>query len=143
MQITVVLPFPVSANVYWRTRVVGKAAVTYVSAEAKEFKYNVQKALRASGIVNPLSGRVSVSIRLYPNLPKNWESRKKKLGDAWHDGVRCIDLDNCIKVTLDAMKGIAFLDDVWVRKIDAERMAPDGEARMVVTVSQIKTDSIE
>ena len=51
--------------------------------------------------------------------------------------MRSIDLDNAIKVTLDAMKGIAFNDDVWVRQIEAERMEPDGEARVVVTVRRI------
>jgi crossover junction endodeoxyribonuclease RusA len=35
------------------------------------------------------------------------------------------------------MKGIAFNDDVWVRQIEAERMEPDGEARVVVTVRRI------
>jgi crossover junction endodeoxyribonuclease RusA len=33
------------------------------------------------------------------------------------------------------MKGVAFHDDVWVRQIAAERMEPDGEARVVVTIT--------
>jgi crossover junction endodeoxyribonuclease RusA len=37
------------------------------------------------------------------------------------------------------MKGIAFEDDAWVRRILAERAEPDGEARLVVTITAIAT----
>lgn len=136
--ITVILPPPVSANVYWRTRVVGRAAMTYVSAEAKEFKARVAQLVRAAGLAEPIPGRVAVNLKLYPHRPLNWKTRQRKLGTAWDDGVRSIDLDNSIKVTLDAMKGVAFDDDVWVRQIVAERMVPDGEARVVVTITALE-----
>ena len=133
--ITVTLPPPVSANVYWRTRVVKNMAMTYVSAEAKAFKAQVAHVLRAAGLAKPIAGRVAVTLKLYPHRPLDWKTRQRKLGAAWDDGVRSIDLDNSIKVTLDAMKGVAFDDDVWVRQIAAERMEPDGEARVVVTIT--------
>ena len=133
--ITVTLPPPVSANVYWRTRVVKNMAMTYVSAEAKAFKAQVAHVLRAAGLAKPIPGRVAVTLKLYPHRPLDWKTRQRKLGAAWDDGVRSIDLDNSIKVTLDAMKGVAFDDDVWVRQIAAERMEPDGEARVVVTIT--------
>lgn len=136
--LTVTLPWPVSANVYWRTRVIKGVAMTYVSAEAKEYKRAVDRALAASGFTGPILGRVAVSMTLYPNRPQDWQKRMRKLGDAWDDGVRSIDLDNAIKVTLDALKGMAFEDDSWVRKIEAERAEPDGEARLVVTIAAIK-----
>jgi crossover junction endodeoxyribonuclease RusA len=137
--LTVTLPWPVSANVYWRTRVVKGVAMTYVSAEAKAFKSDVTRLLRAAGCKAPLAGRVAVALTLYPHRPQDWQKRQRKLGAAWDDGVRSIDLDNAIKVTLDAMKGVAFEDDVWVRRILAERAEPDGEARLVVTITQIDT----
>lgn len=137
--ITVTLPPPVSANVYWRTRVVKNMAMTYVSAEAKAFKAQVLALLRAAGVTEPFPGRVAVALKMYPHRPLDWQKRQKKLGAAWDDGVRSIDLDNSIKVTLDAMKGVAFVDDVWVRQIAAERMEPDGEARVVVTITAMAT----
>jgi crossover junction endodeoxyribonuclease RusA len=138
--IIVTLPPPVSANVYWRTRIVKNMAMTYVSAEAKAFKEEVGWRLRAAGIIKPIEGRIAVKLTMYPHRPLDWQKRVKKLGAAWDDGVRSIDLDNAIKVTLDAMKGIAFVDDVWVRQITAERMEPDGEARVVVTITPIATE---
>lgn len=137
--ITVTLPPPVSANVYWRTRVVKNMAMTYVSKEAKDFKAQVLQLLRAAGVAEPFPGRVAVSLQLYPHRPLDWQTRQRKLGANWDDGVRSIDLDNSIKVTLDAMKGVAFVDDVWVREIAAQRMEPDGEARVVVTITAMAT----
>jgi crossover junction endodeoxyribonuclease RusA len=138
--ITVTLPPPVSANIYWRTRVIKNVAMTYVSAEAKAFKAQVLLLLRAAGVTKPFPGRVAVSLVLYPHRPLDWVKRQQKLGAAWDDGVRSIDLDNSIKVTLDAMKGVAFHDDVWVRSIHAQRAEPDGEARVVVTITAIATE---
>lgn len=137
--LTVTLPWPVSANVYWRTRVVKGVAMTYVSAEAKAFKADVSRLMRAAGCTSPMPGRVAVALTLYPHRPQDWQKRQRKLGVAWDDGVRSIDLDNAIKVTLDALKGIAIEDDVWVRRILAERAEPDGEARLVVTITAIDT----
>jgi Holliday junction resolvase RusA-like endonuclease len=47
------------------------------------------------------------------------------------------DLDNANKVLLDSLKGWAIEDDRWVRRIVSERMEPDGEARVVVTIEQL------
>lgn len=138
------LPPPVSANVYWRTRVVKGVAMTYVSAEAKAFKADVARIVKASGCVKPITGRVIVDLTLYPHRPLDWQKRQRKLGEAWDDSVRSIDLDNAIKVTLDALKGLAFEDDVWVREIQARRAEPDSMgARMMVTVYRCHANVVQ
>ncbi|MCE4544610.1 MULTISPECIES: RusA family crossover junction endodeoxyribonuclease [unclassified Caballeronia] len=143
--ITITLPYPISANRYWRTRVIKPKAgapivSTYISPEAKEFKADVERIVRAAGVREPITGRVAIAYTLFPNRPQDFRTRMRKLGDAWHDTVQCIDLDNAQKVLLDALKGIAFLDDVWVRRITAERAEPDEHgARLVVTITQIGT----
>jgi len=53
--------------------------------------------------------------------------------------VRCIDIDNANKVLLDALKDVAIDDDKWVRKLTSERMEPDRQARVVVTITAIAT----
>ena len=133
--ITLVLPWPVSCNRYWRTRVVKGVAMTYVSAEAKAYKQEVGWLVKQAGIRSPVSGRVSVAIQLYPKRPQDWERRARRNPATWDDDVQCLDLDNANKVLLDSLKGIAIDDDRWVRRIVAERMEPDGEARVVVTIT--------
>lgn len=136
-----VLPPPVSANIYWRTRVAGKRAITYVSAEAKAFKVQALAAARAAGVTAPIEGRVRVDLALFPHRPLDWQKRQRQHGAAWDDTVRGIDLDNCIKVTLDALKDIVFMDDSLVREIVAKRMEPDHlGARLVVRVQALAVE---
>jgi crossover junction endodeoxyribonuclease RusA len=119
--ITLTLPYPVSANRYWRTVVNKKTlrAMTFVSEEAKSFKSEVGWTAKAQGLRTPLKGPVELVVKL---IPKN--------------GV-CMDLDNALKVTIDALKGIAYVDDSQVRRIDAERCEPDGQtSRMEVTINE-------
>lgn len=139
-QITISLPYPVSANVYWRTRVAGKIAMTYVSNEAKKYKAQVLALARAAGVRTPIKGRVQIEIWLYPNRPQDWKKRQRDHDAAWDDTVRSLDLDNCHKVLFDALKNIAFEDDAWVRRINSQRMAPDEHGpRVVVRITKIET----
>jgi crossover junction endodeoxyribonuclease RusA len=137
--ITLTLPYPISANRYWRTFMPKgfKAPVTTLSSEAKAYKEQVGWLVKAAGIRAPIAGRVAVSYVLYPHRPQDWQKRMRTLGSTWDDGVQCIDLDNAQKVLFDSLKNLAFEDDKWVRRITAERAEPDGEARVVVTITEI------
>ncbi len=142
--VTLVLPAPLSANRYWRSFVPrhGTRAIVVVSDEAKAYRRDIA-ALALKAGVRPVQGRVALTVRMYPARPLDWAKRAAKDPDGWDDTVRSIDLDNALKVLLDALKNIAFGDDAWVRKIDAERMEPDElPARVVVTVSPIVREPI-
>lgn len=137
--IELTLPYPVSANVYWRSfvRRGHSRAIVTLSDEAKAYKAAVGRLVRATGVVRPIAGRVAITVRLYPARPHDWARRARKDPAGWDDDVRCIDLDNANKVLLDSLKGWAIEDDRWVRRIVSERMEPDGEARVVVTIEQL------
>lgn len=143
MTITVTLPYPISANRYWATRVVtpkgGRAmAMTYVTPEAKKYKETVGWIMRSAGVRAPLAGRVQVDIQLYPHRPLDWAKRAKADPLYWADSVQRLDLDNCRKVVNDALKDIAFGDDKCIWKDSGEVMEPDGrEACLVVTITPI------
>lgn len=138
--ITVTLPYPVSANRYWASRIVtpkgGKPFVsTYVTAEAKQFKESVRWLLRAKGVREILPGRMDVDIKLWPHRPLDFKKRMREHGDLWDDTVQRLDLDNCRKVINDALKDIAFADDKCIFKDSGEVMEPDGrDACVVVTI---------
>jgi crossover junction endodeoxyribonuclease RusA len=140
--IKLVLPYPLSANRYWRSFVPKghQRAIVTLSDEAKSFKSQVQWMCKAAGIKSPITGRVHIDIQLFPKRPQDYEKRMNKLGAGWDDTVQCIDLDNANKVLFDAIKGIAITDDKWVRKLTAERMEPDGDARVVMTITPIEVD---
>lgn len=140
-EVVLTLPYPLSANRYWASRVAKINGVlmplTYVTADAKAYKQEVAWLAKAAGVRKPMLGRVAVDVRLYPMRPADWAKRAAKDPLGWDDTVRCIDLDNARKVLYDALKGVVFEDDKWVRQDSAARMEPDGEARVVVTVRRI------
>lgn len=141
--IELTLPYPISANRYWATRVIKAKAtgkwmsMTYVTPEAKA--YREQCAWAASrAISKPFSGRIQLEAQLYPHRPLDWERRVRKFGATWDDSVQCIDLGNAEKVMSDALQGIVFADDCMYRRIVLDRMEPDEKGeRLVVRITPL------
>ncbi|QSQ17214.1 RusA family crossover junction endodeoxyribonuclease [Myxococcus landrumensis] len=92
------LPYPPSANAYWRAAR-GRGLVP--SAQATAYKAAVARAV-ANARVRPLAGPVRMHVVVY---------RPRQTGD----------LDNALKVLCDALNGAAWLDDEQVVKLLAVR----------------------
>ncbi len=104
------LPYPPTANLYWRTTRTGR---TYVSADARNYKAAVAAILQGS---TPTTESVSVRVHVY---------RPRKRGD----------LDNTLKVLFDALKGFVFVDDDQVTHIEAWRHDDKHNPRAEVVVA--------
>lgn len=129
------LPYPVSANRYWRPVHIGNHITIVPTKEAKEYRETVGWIAKAAG-VKLLAGRVAVDIKLYPHRPLDFKKRMREFGDLWDDSVMRLDLDNARKVVNDALKNIAFEDDKRIFKDTGEVMEPDGrEACLIVTIT--------
>ncbi len=111
------LPMPPSANVYWRN-INGR---TLVSEDAKNYKKEVAKLAHRLGM-RAATGDVSVSLTVYRNQASG-------------------DLDNRIKVTLDALRGVAFEDDKQVVEIHARRFDDKGNGRIIISVRSLCRDN--
>lgn len=140
--ILLTLPYPVSANRYWGTRVIRtggiERAMTYVTKEALQYRIDVARICADAGVNAPLEGRIAMQLRLFPQRPQDWRTRQRKLGELWDEDVRCIDLGNAEKVLSDALQGIVFDDDKRIRRLQLERMEPDAHgARVVVAIEQL------
>lgn len=104
----VLLPYPPSTNRYWRNfrgRMV-------VSAEARAYKECAALEAEALGM-KMLDCPVAVELELHPRLNKNGKA----------SGTR-IDLDNCIKVVLDAGNGVMWADDSQIVRLSAQISEP-------------------
>ena len=112
-KVSLVLPLPPSANRYWRTF----RNVVVVSDEARAYKTGVKQSAKEQGAV-VLSGPVAVYLDVY---------RSRKSGD----------LDNRLKVALDALKGVAFEDDAQVVEIHARRFDDKNNGRIEITIETI------
>ncbi|WP_395806891.1 RusA family crossover junction endodeoxyribonuclease [Archangium minus] len=98
-QIRLTLPYPPSANTYWKPAR-GRGLVP--SDEALRYKVAVAQLVQAAG-VQPLKGPVRLTMKAY---------RPRRVGD----------LDNVRKVLLDALQGWAFLDDGQVSEDHGYRL---------------------
>lgn len=116
------LPYPVSANVYWRTTARGNKVTTYVSDEAKQYKRTVWLIARKMKLIE---GDASIALALHPRMTKSGKAYKQVL-----------DLDNAIKVTLDALIGVAYADDKQVRHISARYGEPVQDGGLVVVIEE-------
>lgn len=139
---TLTLPYPVSANRYWRAVSMGPRLSMVPTKEAKAYKADVGWIAKQAGLRIPLDGRVSLLVRLYPARPQDWAKRAQLRPDTWDDDVRCIDLGNCEKVLSDALNGIAWIDDKQLRRIVLERCEPDERgARAEVEIDPVRIAS--
>lgn len=97
-----VLPYPPSANRYWRVF----RGVVVKSKQAREYQKGVAKLVLAQlsgkSDLPAFTGEVAVSLVAY---------RPAKRGD----------LDNLLKVTLDALRKVVYEDDSQVVRIVADR----------------------
>lgn len=108
--IRLTLPYPPSANVYWR---IWKNRVI-VSREARAYKEGVRvrcKLMRAK----PMTGAVALTLYVY---------RPRRAGD----------LGNRLKVLEDALQGFAYEDDDQVVEVHMYRGDDKENPRVEVTV---------
>jgi crossover junction endodeoxyribonuclease RusA len=90
------------------------------SKEANQYKASV-KALTLNQ--EGLNGDVAVSVVLLPKLTIKGEASKV-----------IMDLDNSLKVLLDALQGIAYTDDAQVKRITAEYGDPVKNGGVMITI---------
>lgn len=114
----VTLPYPPSANRYWRAF----RGRTVLSAEAKAYKKQVAAILAAAGH-KPVAGPVAYTAHLYRPL-------------------RSGDLDNRLKVLGDALTGFAWLDDKQVEEIHAYRHEDKANPRVEVEVRALGVEGV-
>lgn len=106
------LPFPPSANRYWRNfrgRMVK-------SAEARAYQLNAQLLVKRDTL---LTGALSITMHIY---------RPAKRGD----------LDNRIKIILDALQGIAYTNDNQIVEIHASMGDDKLRPRVEVSVRMME-----
>jgi crossover junction endodeoxyribonuclease RusA len=112
--VIITLPLPPTANLYWRVWR-GRAVV---STEARAYKQAAALAAKAQGLRPIIDGEVAVVMRVF---------RPARRGD----------LDNRLKVLLDALRGVAYRDDSQVSALHATQAEDAKNPRVEVEVSRV------
>ena len=127
-----ILPYPISTNVYWRSfrgrMVRSSAAIAY-----KDEVGWIAKASKLQLFTVP----VAVVLVLHPMRPADAEKREKK-DRLWGLGVRRIDIDNAQKVALDALQGIAYENDRQITSLWIKLGQPIKDGGLHVTITEDK-----
>ncbi len=106
-----VLNYPPSANVYWRS----SRGRVFVSSEARAYKAEVA-ALALTENITPMDGDLIICLDFY---------RPRRAGD----------LDNRIKVCLDALNKLVWHDDSQIVEIHARRFDDKKNPRVEINVN--------
>jgi Holliday junction resolvase RusA-like endonuclease len=112
---------PKSTQHIYRSACRGRFPTTYMTREGKARKEQYQWEARSQWKGKPLESDVEVSITLF-------FSTKRKA-----------DLDNFNKLSLDALTGIAYLDDSQIAKLTIVRAYDKAQPRIEITVATTNT----
>lgn len=116
--LTLHLPYPASNN---RNARLGNGRL-YTSPAVKKYKADIYWIAKCAGVI--LSREyITLSLVMHPKLTKSGKPSKVRL-----------DLDNCFKVVLDALNGVAWMDDKQVIKLIAEVGEPINNGGLTVTI---------
>ena len=119
--IELTLPWPPSANRYWRHPTKGKLAGRHlISREGRAYRDEVSWRIRRRA---PLLGRLDVQFRAAP------PDRRKR------------DLDNLLKAAQDALSNAGVWgDDEQIDRLFVERLAPVKGGELRVRICEIEAD---
>ena len=108
------LPFPPSANRYWRSKIVNSRVSVYKTTEARAYQELAYWTAKQQG-AKPLKGPVILRGTIFfPN----------KRGD----------LSNRIKVVEDALQGAAYVNDSQVVRIDLSKAIDKSDPRVELEI---------
>lgn len=114
--IHLILPYPPSANNYWRSIMAKKRVLVIVSTEAKHYKRAIA-IIAGAKVKTPLLGWLKLEMRIY---------RPRRIGD----------LSNTIKVLEDALQGICYENDSQIVEIHTKRFDDKANPRAEVFISE-------
>jgi crossover junction endodeoxyribonuclease RusA len=113
VSVTLRLPVPPSANRFYRVYR-GRAVM---SAEGRTYKQMVAQ-LAVAKRLHPATGPVSLDV-------------------VWYRAAKRGDLDNRMKVALDALEGVLFVNDAQIVELRIRRCEDKADPRMLVTVGPV------
>jgi crossover junction endodeoxyribonuclease RusA len=114
------LPYPVSVNRYWT--ISAKTRRIIPTTEGRAWKSEARKTLQSQGAMMT-DGPVSVAIVLHPRANKDGSASLMRL-----------DLDNVLKVALDCLQSVVYINDSLVHSLNVTLGGPMDGGGLTVSV---------
>ena len=102
----------------------------YTPGKTKDYETLVEQYFKVKyPRVEPFEGRVSIEIKAYLKIPKNMTKKDlKKVEEGLLSPTKKPDIDNIVKVILDALNKMAFKDDIQITKLLVEKEYAEEES---------------
>jgi len=120
-----------------RPRVNSYTGTVYTPTTTKDYEYLVEQYfLLKYPKFKPLEGRLSVSITATFNIPKSTKKQDiSKMLENTISPTKKPDIDNIVKIILDAMNKFAFKDDTQITKLSVEKIY-GAEEKILVSIEE-------
>lgn len=126
------LPYPISANDFMGSFVPKghSRPIPYVTPEAKAYKEHCGLIAKLAGCREPTTKPIEIASVVY---------HPRTVGKSGKSTGAVMDLDNVLKVTLDSLKEIVYVDDRQIRRIrNVEYGAPSRDGGLVVEIAEFE-----
>ena len=111
---------------------IGGYARVYTPKTADAYKASVAIAFKTAYGGNPIDGPVHVSIEFVMSRPKSMIWRKREMPSEWH--TKKPDIDNLAKAAIDALYGLAWIDDSQVCSMSITKRIASGSESPNTTI---------
>ena len=120
-----------------RPRVNSYTGIVYTPTTTKDYEYLVEQYfLLKYPKFKPLEGRLSVNIKAIFSIPKSAKKTDKdKILENTISPTKKPDIDNIVKIILDAMNKFAFKDDTQITKLSVEKKYGT-EEKVTISISE-------
>ena len=120
-----------------RPRINTNTAIAYTPAKTKDYEELIkQYFILKYRKIQPLEGRLAVTIKAYFGIPKSTsKTNKEEMLQGNMSPVKKPDIDNIAKITLDALNKLAFKDDNQITKLMIEKEYAE-EEKVYVKIEQ-------
>ena len=133
MRVEFTVPGPAKAKARPR---VGKGGRIYTPSDSHKYEKKVRECYE--GLYYFDDEYISIKIIFWFSIPKSYSKQKRQ--DCAEGFIRPsrADIDNYIKSVLDGLNKVAYVDDRYIYKIEAEKRYTEYEARTEITIENLE-----
>ncbi len=112
-----------------RPRLNTYTGIVYTDSNTKDYENLIKQYFKIKyPRFIPFENRVSVEIKIYLKIPKNTTKTNRKLiEEGLLSPTKKPDIDNVVKIILDALNKMAFKDDNQITKLNVEKIYSEEE----------------
>ena len=135
MKVKFTVPGPAKAKERPR---VGKGGRIYTPNGTHKYEKLVKNIYQEKGIYYFDGEYISVKIIFWFEIPKSYNKAKHQAAAEGFIRPSRADIDNYIKSVLDGLNKVAYADDRYIYKIEAEKRYTEHEARTEITIENLE-----